>query len=392
MVKTKINKNSELVLIVVFMVIIYVPFVTTLLASKSKTSNIEKRELTSIPAFGLNKPALEKFPSEFEAYYNDHFGLRRTHLLINSYLKAKILKSSPVSKVLIGKDNWLYITRAHQIEDFQGLRKPKPIQLEAWKVHFQNKRDWLAKQGIKYLFVIAPNKQTIYPEHMPYYITKIEDKTQLDHLLDYLDGKFAAEIIDLRHPLLEGRKKEQLYYRCDTHWNQKGAYIAYKNILARISTWFPNEKTLAPAPVNETTKISKSLDLANMLGLPESYRETAPLITLKDECSMVQEGMVLPQIGLLESQMPFARECPKAKLRAVVFRDSFLAAIVPYFSENFKQVVYVWHPYDQGTMEQLVEQIKPNIVIEQTGEGGLFRQYEGEFCRNVLAKKTAVEK
>ncbi|MBW2219216.1 MAG: hypothetical protein JRF40_06975 [Deltaproteobacteria bacterium] len=389
--RSKIQTYSETTLLLVFMIVIFVPFIATVFASKSDISDIEKRKLASMPKLSLSKESLEQFPSGFEAYYNDHFGFRRTHLQLHSYIKAKMLKSSPVSKVLIGKDNWLYITRLNQIEDFQGLRKPEPIQLEAWKVHFQNKRDWLAERGIQYLYVIAPNKQTIYPEHMPYYINKMRGKTQLDHLLGYLDGEFSDDILDLRQPLLDAKKKEQVYYRCDTHWNLKGSYIAYKNILARISTWFPNEKTLAPAPVNETTKISKRLDLANMLGLPESYRETAPLVTLKEECSTVQEDIDLPQIGRIENAMPFARECSKAKLRAVVFRDSFFASVVPYFSENFKQVVYVWHPYDQGTMEQLVGQIKPDIVIEQAGEGFLFFPYKPEFCSSLLGKDVAVE-
>ena len=389
--ESKIQTYSETSLLLVFMLVIFMPFIATVFASKSGISDIEKRKLAPMPKLSLNKESLEQFPSGFEAYYNDHFGFRRMHLLFNNYIKAKMLKSSPVSKVLIGKDNWLYITRLHQIEDFQGLRKPEPIQLEAWKAYFQNKRDWLAKHNIKYLYVIAPNKQTIYPEYMPYYINKIEDKTQLDHLLAYLDGGFADEILDLRIPLLEARKKEQVYYRCDTHWNQKGAYIAYKNILGRISTWFPNEKTLAPAPVTEKTKIYKGLDLANMLGLPKSYRETAPLVSLKEACSTVQEDIELPQIGRIENVMPFARECSKAKLRAVVFRDSFFESVIPYFSENFKQVVYVWHPYDQETMEQLASQIKPDIVIEEVGEGFLFAQYKLEFCKSLLGKDRVEE-
>ncbi len=388
MERGKIQTYSETTLLAIFIIVIFLPLVVTVFASKTDTSDIEKRTLAARPELKLNKDSLEKFPSKFEAYYNDHFGFRRTHLVLNNYIKAKMLKSSPVSRVVLGKDNWLYINRARQIEDFQGLRKPKPIQLEAWKAHIQHKRDWLEKQGIKYLFMIAPNKQTIYPEHLPYYITKIENKTQLDHLLDYLDGEFSDEILDLRHPLLEAKKKEQLYYRCDTHWNQKGAYLAYQNILTRISSFFPNEKTLAPVPVNETERIYKGLDLARMLGLPKSYQETAPLITLKEACSKIQEDIDLPQIWQIKNILPFARESSCAKLRAVVFRDSFFVSIVPYLSENFKQVVYVWHPYDQDTMEQLVEQIKPDIVIEETGEGFVFVPYKLDFCKNILGQKT----
>ena len=194
---------------------------------------------------------------------------------------------------------------------------------------------------------------------MPYYINKIEDKTQLDHLLDYLDGEFAHGILDLRHPLLKAKKKEQLYYRCDTHWNQKGAYIAYENILARISPWFTNEKTLAPAPVNETTKISKTL------GLPESYRGTAPLVTLNEQCSTVRDDMVLPQIGLIESQCLLPGSVPKQYFGPWFLETLFLTPSFLIFQRTLDYLVYVWHPYDQETMPKLLERMKPELLLRK---------------------------
>ena len=52
----------------------------------------------------------------------------------------------------------------------------------------------------------------------------------------------------------------------------------------------------------------------------------------------------------------------------LVFRDSFFEALEPYFSENFKEVIYLWKDYDQKNIEELLAVFKPDIVIEERGE------------------------
>ena len=48
------------------------------------------------------------------------------------------------------------------------------------------RRDWLAERGIKYLVVVAPNKNTVYPEMLPGGFEKATDDSQLDQLLRYI--------------------------------------------------------------------------------------------------------------------------------------------------------------------------------------------------------------
>ncbi len=47
--------------------------------------------------------------------------------------------------------------------------------------------------------------------------------------------------------------------------------------------------------------------------------------------------------------------------RAVVFRDSFAIALVPFLSEHFRRVAYVWHkPFSR----RAVEAERPDVVLE----------------------------
>lgn len=384
--KNKLQIFSELILFISFLLVIYVPSITMLFSSKSEISKTEKRKLSTMPKLELSKQSLEKFPSGFEAYVNDHFGLRSTHILVNSYLKVKWLGVSPVGIVLLGKENWLYLNRWDSIEDYMGLKALSRIQMELWKNHFQKKRNWLAKQGIQYLFVIVPDKQMIYPEHLPYYISKVKKKTRLDCLLEYFNGEFDSNILDLRSSFLEAKKNDLLYFKTDQHWNLKGAYLGYRKILDRIRSRFPDDPILGPLSISEIKEKSSGLGLAITLGLQNFYQEINPSVYPQKVCSKMQKDVELPQITILKGEMPFSMGCPKSNLRAVVFRDSFCSSMVPFLSEHFKQVVYVWHPYDQDTMKQLVEKIKPDIVIEVSGESVLFWEYSIIACHNMIGK------
>jgi hypothetical protein len=47
---------------------------------------------------------------------------------------------------------------------------------------------------------------------------------------------------------------------------------------------------------------------------------------------------------------PFAMEQEDPGLpRALVFRDSFLTAVIPFLSENFQYVKYYWNNWDADT-------------------------------------------
>jgi hypothetical protein len=48
--------------------------------------------------------------------------------------------------------------------------------------------------------------------------------------------------------------------------------------------------------------------------------------------------------------------------RAVVFRDSFGSALVPYLSEHFSRALYLW---DSNVNPAVVAQEQPQVVIQE---------------------------
>ena len=49
----------------------------------------------------------------------------------------------------------------------------------------QDTQDWLAAHGIRYVFVLTPDKHQIYPEYIPASIHRLHEQTRSDQLIEY---------------------------------------------------------------------------------------------------------------------------------------------------------------------------------------------------------------
>ena len=284
----------------------------------------------------------------------------------------KYFAKSPVPNVLIGKNNWLFFTLSNLIDDFVGADPFTQAELETWRSNLEHKRNWLAKHGIRYLFVVAPNKQTIYPEYLPDYLQKDRGQSRLQQLVAYLKTHSDVSILDLSAVLTEGKKRHRIYHLTDTHWNDRGAYAAYRAIMDRVGQWFP-EASLKQNKIIGTKNIpGRGGDLAGMLDMADTMHEESPVLkvqptTCSPEIKRAIADFMKTPADLIRSK-PFMTKCDTSKLRAVVFRDSFFDTIIPFIAEDFNRIDYVWKPYDHAIMKELIAQQKPQIVIEEMVE------------------------
>jgi len=383
------------VIIGAFLYMIYAPLMMTDFSTQTVWSSTEKRRLAERPALDLRPGTLVTFPSRFEAYFNDHFGYRNLFIRRYNRIMKKYFAKSPVPNVLIGKNNWLFYTFSNLIDDFVGADPFTQSELETWRSNLEHKRDWLAKHGIRYLFVVAPNKQTIYPEYLPDYLQKDRGQSRLQQLSAYLKTHSDVSILDLSTALNEEKQRHRVYYLTDTHWNDRGAYTAYLAIMDRVVQWFP-EASVTQNKIIETENIpGPGGDLAGMLDMADTMREENPVLkvqqtTCSPEISKAVADFMKTPADLIRSK-PFMTKCDTSKLRAVVFRDSFFNAVVPFIAEDFNRIDYVWKPYDHAIMKELIEQQKPQIVIEEMVERFLILVRESNGPDGIIAADPTAE-
>ena len=244
--------------------------------------------------------------------------------------------------------------------------------MNALKRVIEAKRDWLASRGIPYFFVVAPNKQSIYPEQMPENFVRSHGPSRLDQFLDHMRNRLDVNIVDLRGDLLEAKSKGQIYFSGDTHWNEKGAFIAYHSVMDAIWRTI-NDDRLAPRSIEDyqsVAAIRKGGDLAKMIGLAddieELYERLDPLFM---RCAQEEALPNYMDRDWKPFPDPVAYTCSSASLRLVMLHDSFGNGIRPYLAENFRKSVFVrQHQLPGDVFKAIVLKEKPDLVVEEIVE------------------------
>jgi len=375
---TKTNFCKKL-LVFAFLGALFLPSVLSLLPFDTASRFIdENRRLAPFPNLVWSQKAIAQFPRGFEQYFNDHFQLRDYLILGYNWLKIKVWKRSSNKKVLIGSDGWLFVSANHVLEDFCSVNQFSVDQLEERRRVLEAKRDWLARRGIRYLFVIPPNKQSVYPEFMPEAYQRLRGKTRLDQFISYMQKHSDVDILDLRKAMREAKVDHQVYFRLDSHWNELGGLIASREIFRAVN------RSLSPIPGPHLKDLSdytirlekrqKQGDLARILGYPDEVSDDSYIIEPNFE--MVSEEQKLP--GFLSGAWkpfpaPFSLTGTGTGLTCVVFHDSFGMYLTPFFPEHFQRSLFVFTRWPTGEFfKAVVEAEQPDIVIEEVVERLLY--------------------
>lgn len=356
-----------------------------------KTSSIIPRPSTG---------SIKDFPKQFEKWLNDRIGFRKQ--LIQVYQTARYygwtpsLLSKSLSKrgkaatgvightsnttaiasgqdrVLIGREGWLFYQSDSVIDDYRGTNLFSEQELAQWKKILTERRDWLAKRGIRYVFVVAPNKNAIYPEFMPRSINRVSTRSRLSQLADYMARESDVTFINLLEPMLAAKPQQRLFHKTDTHWNAYGALIGAQEILRLLKTWFPEvhvptiddyEVVIHDCDIESVKSVAPwiKMDLAVMQGSPIPHREQViDLVPRRQELQVPVQLQGEPQSKKDQTQQ---QTSDKGQVSNVyVIHDSYMMALAPFLAPNFREVTYQWR--DEFPAEE-IEKKRPVLVIQQ---------------------------
>ena len=100
------KKNSGLPLF--FLILISLPLLDGFLKISQASPLNEKRKLAAKPYFSIRDPF--GFVKDYESYFNDNFGFRGQLITCHNFLLVTVFRTSPLDRVVIGRDGWLYLT------------------------------------------------------------------------------------------------------------------------------------------------------------------------------------------------------------------------------------------------------------------------------------------
>jgi hypothetical protein len=328
--------------------------------------NFEQRTLAPRPILSeITLPGISTYMIRYTDFLKDNFGFRNELIRLNSLISFHLFKTSPVQQVVIGEKGWLYYnsgTDGVNLPDYYGQARFNSHELESMKIYFSKVKNTFTNYGIYFLVVLAPNKQTIYPEFLPANIRNMRGRITRADQMAQIFRDLNIEFLDLRSPLLDAKKdfSFELYHKLGTHWNQLGGFIAYQKIMENIQKKYPAVRKLSIGEfqiLNE--KNSTDAGCAVFAGIrgtiPENNIELHPISALNNHLSA-------------EDYKQKYIECKGNDINApkiLFFRDSYLSAMVRYLAESFSQSIFIWQrKIDFG----YIEKEKPDIVILQFAE------------------------
>ncbi len=355
------RRHADLVVIILFVAVIAAPALGLLLGlDRATISEAEMRELAAWPQWSWVRRDVAAWPDKFQQYFEDHFAFRSRLIHWQTAVLWHLLRTSSSDTVIAGKHGWLFYADDGGFEDYLQTDPFEPEQLERWRLTLDRAHDWLDKRGVHFLFVIAPDKQMIYPEHMPDSLHRMRDDYRADQLIAYLRAHSTIDVLDLRPAIIAAKPTALLYHLYDTHWNDRGALVGYQEIAKRLHRWFPVIQPLTRADFDSSPS-TPSGDKTTMLGLVDRGKVTMPgLVPRRGRSATIVEPQKPDPYG---EDGRVATEIAGTTLpRAVMFRDSFASRLIPYLSEHFSHIVYQW----QSDFDvDLVQQEHPDVVIQE---------------------------
>ncbi|MDB4945194.1 MAG: hypothetical protein JWP97_4728 [Labilithrix sp.] len=362
-------------MVALFAAVLVLPGLVMLVPERTQDANRLRFEATSPPPPTPRSPgALARYPRDYVGYFNGHFGLRRP--LMGAYARLKLagLAVSDSQRVIVGEDGWLYFAGDRIVDDLRGLLPFEERDLAAWARLLARRRDWLAARGIPYVFLIAPNTHTIYPEHLPSWIVRGSTTTRREQLLAYLKEHSDVPVLDLVPPLRAAKEREQVYYRTDTHWNLVGGFVAYQTLSAWLAGVLPGWHRYEESDFVRSETPHWRGGLGYMLGAPELAEETRPEITARQGATILTDGAPLPADETTDAwtvRPIVVRQSADGEIgTAVVFRDSQFSAPAQFLSRHFRRTVLVWQPtFDPAVVLREHPQVVIHEVVERTLTG-----------------------
>ena len=328
---------------------VMMPFTDT-----EKTS--ENRELSTMPKFRTEDGKINlDFFYQFETYFSDHYSFREKLVTLNGSIMGGIFNTSPNNDVIIGKGDWLFYN--YTIDDYTATHLMSYRGINNICRNLELMAEYCENYGADFVFVPAPNKNSIYPEFMPerYYVTDADKNL---HRVYSKLAETSVKCCDLEGALLKSKGDKLLYHQTDTHWNNYGANIGREAMLNTLG------KSFEHMDFTNTSYTWKG-DLYKML-FPSGTKLDLQFDYADDLFTYNYVGRVRNMDDLTIKTV-----CDNAEGSLLMYRDSFGAANIPFMAESFASaefsriVPYKTESIASGEIDtvilEIVERNLPNL-------------------------------
>jgi alginate O-acetyltransferase complex protein AlgJ len=324
---------------------------------------MDKRYATSLVDV-INSPTKL---ATLESWFSDHLGLRKAAISTFSHLNVAIGVSNNPYYVVLGKDGWMFLGNVHAVkidqyrrivEYDEGWVKSDVARISALKTYLNN-------QGIAFLFAVPPNKENVYPEYMPAWMT-IDD---LPKYAEIFKAQGGTDLLYELYPDIAAAKDEYgdiLYPKTDAHWTALGAYYGYSSMIDKINA----ESGTSFLPVSMISYNIEPFDdyeLTKALGYAGTYDDIKTVVDFSPNSSV--EPVFLTDDTTWQGLQYYRNDTATNQATVLLLGDSFSGQLSPYFKSTFSNYYFIHYAnvFGEGdsvqSLDELIEMAHPDVII-----------------------------
>ena len=262
-----------------------------------------------------------------------------------------------------GKQDWLFLGNGYQdtVAKLKLAIVPSDEEMEARRATFSRIAEAGAKYGAKSVLFLGPNKSNVYPEYLPEGL-RPSPVRYASYFLDKLKGVPNLTVYDPTAHMLASKKSQGLlYWMTDTHWNDKGAFVAYADFAKSLGL---------PIPLVEfkqgAVRSGDLIDIAKLKNYPLHAEDNWDVVW-KNKPSWIERETPNDQTkrwGAYPATV--VNENPLSGMYVWVVGDSFTSGLRQYFNATFKETRYFGHWEDKH--EEIPDALdkadrKPQMII-----------------------------
>jgi hypothetical protein len=330
----------------------------------------ENRRLTAFPSkVPTTMSAVAKATIQTEQWLSDHYGWRSLLIRTKNELDYRIFGTS--SRVYYGSDDVIYMRRWTD-ERFPVLdavlrdTQRRGILLK----RFRDKLEIYRAAGIVTIVVIAPSKEVIYPEYLPWYVAPYDTTLLREFIVDLRAA--GVTVIDAEQLLLEAKPHQpMLFHKQDFHWNRLAAHLVTDAVLAEVAKVIPAQRPwrvpsrvyTAPSPFADRDFAALLLDRYNVpagvdvaLELPATgeWRNTTVMGNAMDIWENTDPQVAFPDVNMQ------------------IIGDSFsIRFIEAGFETAFPAIYRSFYPKETTEYARWLQDQRIGVVLWQLRDGGL---------------------
>lgn len=325
------HKNTSIIYLIICFAMLLIPSAGLFIGGREDSAE-NSRRADKPSVLTEDKHLNMSYLPQAGTWFEENFAWRQELVSVNS----KLMSHAGVSAddgVILGKDGWLYYRDS--LDDYQGTNLLSDRALYDIARTAKMTQDYCSYLDISYIFMVVPNKASVYPEYMPYYLAHREsedsNRIRLRRMMESENVSYM-DAGDVLEPEAETRRTEDgkgrgalpfLYHRTDSHWTNEGAAMCADELLSRVRVPHRSYK-------DADYEIRKDFvgDLERML---------YPALSRPEDQVYYNPEPSFEYVGEVESSFDYYINTvgTSGGGSLVMYRDSFANALLPFLAENF---------------------------------------------------------